>query len=91
MRLRVYQETIFFKKFGLLSNYSFAQWLGINSTTLSRYYSGRLFFSGKTSAKILKRCEGLVTFEDLLDTEGRIPKYKWAKLKSFMNSEAQNI
>lgn len=90
MKLREYQESIFFEKYRLLSNYSFAQWLGIHSATLSRYYSGKFFLSGKNCAKILEKCEGLVTFEDLSSTEDRKPKYKWAKLKSFMDQKIQH-
>lgn len=87
MRLREYQETIFFKKYRQISNYAFAKWLGIHSTTLSRYYSGKFFFSAKTSVKILKKCGDRVTMEDLLKVKGRKPKYKWAVLKSLMEKE----
>jgi len=87
MRLREYQETIFFKKYRQITNYAFARWLGIHSTTLSRYYGGKSFFSAKTSVIIIKKCSPHVTSEDLLSTKNRKPKYKWAKLRSLMNRE----
>lgn len=81
MRLREYQETIFFKKYRQITNTAFGKWLDVNPALLSRYYSGVFFLSAKTCAKIIKKCKPHVTFEDLMSTKGRKPKYKWSKLK----------
>lgn len=76
MRLRTYQLRIKKK----MSNRRFAKWLGIDPTSLCRYYNGKTkMFAATVVHKILLKCGPQVKYRDLKSMDGRIKEYRCPK------------